>query len=133
MVVRYINEVLKPLIIYQKFDNPGINMHACVKDKRLDLLDFLPDIKGFFQTIGLQNHHHRCRLAYSKCLWTSVFLHMAGKILIYVLMFTYDSGSRGKCIFVGLFVGFLTVMTLSLEEQDMYNRSKETMFQRELA
>jgi len=72
-------------------------------------------------------------LAYSKCLWTSVFLHMAGKILIYVLMFTYDSGSRGKCIFVGLFVGFLTVMTLSLEEQDMYNRSKETMFQRELA
>ncbi len=36
-------------------------------------------------------------------------------------------------IFVGLFVGFLTVMTLSLEEQDMYNRSKKTMFQRELA
>ncbi|MGA9153152.1 MAG: hypothetical protein WBZ36_21450 [Candidatus Nitrosopolaris sp.] len=42
-------------------------------------------------------------------------------------------------IFVGLFVGFLTVViaifggTRYVREQDMYNRSKETMFQRELA
>jgi hypothetical protein len=47
-------------------------MRFCVKDERLDLLDFLPDIKGFFQTIGLQNHHHPCRLADSKCLWILV-------------------------------------------------------------
>lgn len=95
MVVRYSNEVLKPLIIYQKFDIPGTYMRTFVEDERLDLLDFLSDIKGFFLTIGLQNHHHSCRLAYSKCLWT-VFLHLAEKILIYVFPI-YDSGCRGKC------------------------------------
>lgn len=82
MVVRYSNEVLKPLIIYQKFDILGTYMRTFVEDERL--LDFLPDIKGFFLTIGLQNHHHSCRLA--------------GKILIYVLMFIFiHSGGRDKC------------------------------------
>jgi hypothetical protein len=57
IVVRYSNEVLRPPIINQKFDIPGTYMNPCVKDKRLDLLDFLPN-KGF--------------LADSKCLWTSV-------------------------------------------------------------
>jgi RsiW-degrading membrane proteinase PrsW (M82 family) len=115
MVVCYSNKVLKPLIICQKFDIHGTYMRACVNDERLDLLDFLPDIKGFFQTIGLQNHQHSCSLTDSKCLWTSVFLPMARKILIHVLMFMYNSGRKPKCclilsIFVGLFVGFLTVM-----------------------
>jgi hypothetical protein len=95
MVVRYSNEVLKLIIIYQKFDIPGTYMRTFVEDERLDLSDFLPD--GFFLTIGLQNRYYSCRLAYSKCLGTSVFLHMAGKILIYVLMFIYDSGGRRKC------------------------------------
>jgi hypothetical protein len=97
MVVRYSNEVLKPLIIYQKFDIRGTYVPTFVEDKRPDLLDFLPEIKGVFLTIGLQNNHHSCRLAYSKCLWTSVFLHMAGKILIYVLMFIYDSKKSTLC------------------------------------
>jgi hypothetical protein len=115
MVVLYSNEVLRPLNIYQKFDIPGLYMRACVKDERLDLLDFLPDIKGSFRTIELQNHHHSCRLADGKCLWTSVFLPIAGKILIYILMFMYNSGRKANVvlilsIFVGLFVGFLTVM-----------------------
>jgi hypothetical protein len=68
MVVRYSNEVLKPLIIYQKFDIRGTYVPTFVEDKRPDLLDFLPEIKGVFLTIGLQNNHHSCRLAYSKCL-----------------------------------------------------------------
>jgi hypothetical protein len=117
MVVLYSSEVLRPLTKYQKFDIPGTYMRACVKDERLDLLDFLPDLKGSFLTIELQNHHHSCRLAYSKCLWTSVFLPIAGGALIYVSMLMYSSGRKQTTndililsIFVGLFVGFLTVM-----------------------
>ena len=71
MVVRYSNEVLRPPI-YEKFYFPGTYMRFCVTDERLDLLDFMPDIKGFFKTIGFQNHHHCCRLADSKWLWNGL-------------------------------------------------------------
>lgn len=56
-------------------------------------------IKGSFLSIGLKKYHHSCRLADNKCLCTSVFLSIAGKILIYVLMFMCNSGRRGKCCY----------------------------------
>src|SRR5215469_4819232 len=62
-------------------------------------------IKGSFLSIGLENYHHSCRLADNKGLCTIplhcyvLFLSIAGKILIYVLMFMYNSGKRGKCYY----------------------------------
>ncbi len=94
MVVRFTNEVLNPLIIYQKFYLLGTYMCACVKDRRLDLLGSMPDIMGYFLTMGFQYHHPSYRLADSKCLWTSFFLPTTGKTLIYVLMFMYNSGRK---------------------------------------
>lgn len=77
IVVSFINEVQRPYIIHQKFDITETFMHAYVDD-------FHPDIKGFFLGIGLQNHHHSCRLDF--CVPP-----IEGEILIYVLMFIYNS------------------------------------------
>ena len=71
MPVRFSDEVLKLHNIYQKFDIPETSTWVCVKGRRLDLLDFLPDIKGFFEpffAIELQIRYRSCRLVDNKSL-----------------------------------------------------------------
>ena len=122
MSVRFSDEVLKLHNIYQKFDIPETSTWVCVKGQRLDLLDFLPDIKGFFEpflAIELQICYRSCRLVYNKSLilaglvgggptfvgtvlgslWTSTitsvfFLSIAGGALIYASMLMYYSGRK---------------------------------------
>ena len=64
MSIRFSDEVLKLHNIHQKFDILETPIQV-----KLDLLDFLPNIKGFFEPfleIQMQIHYYSCRLIDSK-------------------------------------------------------------------